>query len=195
MKHLNIEKIFVENQGILRTSELKNLGVSENQLQNYYQQGLLERVKKGIYKWADSEICACDNEWIEAQKLVPQGVFCLSSAAYFHELSTFIPSAYQMASAKHRKPFDEPMITIYHWENVELGIAYYDIEGYKVRVYAPEKTICDMIRFKHKVGWDISKETLKTYLNRKNRNIPLLMQYAEQLKIKEEVFKYLDILL
>ena len=92
---------------------------------------------------------------------------------------------------------DYPPINAYFWEEsvFSIGIEEYEIEGAKVRIYNAERTVCDMLRFKHKVTHAIAKECLKTYLNKRKINIPLLLKYAELLRIKDIITTYLDILL
>jgi len=57
-----------------------------------------------------------------------------------------------------------------------------------VRIYNKEKTIGDLFRYMKKIGEDIAVESLKTYLqNRKERNIPKLIEYAEICGVKKKI--------
>ena len=54
--------------------------------------------------------------------------------------------------------------------------------------YNKEKTIGDLFRYIKKIGEDIAVESLKTYLqNRKERNIPKLLEYAEVCGVKKKI--------
>lgn len=59
---------------------------------------------------------------------------------------------------------------------------------------ACEKTVCDFIKFRNKVGLDVTKEVLKNYLAFRERNLNDLMVYAKQMGISTIVRQYLEIL-
>lgn len=89
-----------------------------------------------------------------------------------------------------------PLIKLYYWDTVpyQTGIQEVTLNGAPVRIYSPEKTVCDMIRFRQRVGMDSMKEVLKTYLNKPNRNLSLLLQIAKTLGIEGVMRSYLEIL-
>lgn len=89
-----------------------------------------------------------------------------------------------------------PPIKLYYWEEAayETGIIEAEVEGEMVEIYDAEKTVCDMVRYQKKVGMDILKEVLNTYLQRKPRNIHKLLEYASALNIGEEVNKLVTLL-
>ena len=62
------------------------------------------------------------------------------------------------------------------------------------RVYDLERTLCDILRGS---GSDVQivGEAMKRYAASKDKNIHKLMQYAEQLRVKPKVLRYLEILL
>lgn len=193
-----IIQIFKENKGIMSRQELLQSGVSDHLLAQLFTEGHLVKPKRGFYRWNEEEVFIYENEWVEVQKMLPKGIFCLYSAAQHHELSTFISSAYHLAFPKNSSASlpDYPPINTYFWEEsiFSIGIEECEIEGSKVRIYNAERTVCDMLRFKHKVTWETAKECLKTYLRRKDRNISLLLKYAESFRIKELLNIYLEVL-
>ena len=56
-----------------------------------------------------------------------------------------------------------------------------------------EKSVCDAIRYRNKIGIDVSSEILKNYLSRKERNITRLTAYAKSMRIAGILNKYLEI--
>ena len=62
------------------------------------------------------------------------------------------------------------------------------------RVYDLERTLCDILRGS---GSDIQivGEAMKRYAASKDKNIHKLMQYAEQLRVKPKVLRYMEVLL
>lgn len=66
--------------------------------------------------------------------------------------------------------------------------------GNPIRIYDLERTLCDILRGS---GNDIQIITsaMKRYASSKSKNIYKLMQYAEQLRVKNKVQHYLEVLL
>ena len=65
-------------------------------------------------------------------------------------------------------------------------------DSYKIRIYNPEKTICDSFRYRNKLGIDIAKESLSEYLKRKNRDLEKLIKYAEICRVKPLIQTWLN---
>ena len=102
-----------------------------------------------------------------------------------------------IAIARNRKVRtpEYPPITIYRWDEVayETGITHTVIEGITVPVYDIEKSVCDAIKHRNKIGIDVSSEILKNYLSRKTRDIDKLMKYAKIMRVASTIKKYLEI--
>jgi len=190
-----IINLFKENSGILTVQELKDNNVSYSTIRRLKKEGLIESIKRGIYKLADADI----DDFTEAQKLIPRGVFCLYSSASIHELTTHIPMEHHIAIHKKRKislPYYPP-IQPYYWDNspYTLGVEKVNKNGNWIEVYNAEKTVCDFLRFRNKLGWEAAKEVLKTYIGSEEREISKLVDYSRELRIYSKVNQYLEILL
>lgn len=188
------EMVFEKHGGVANASELLEDGVTYYQLQELLVSGQVVKLKRGLYRWTDASIA----EMAEVAQIVKKGVFCLFSAAAHHDLSTFVPAEYHVAVPKKYKVVlpEYPPIKLYYWEGAayETGIINAEVEGEMVEMYDAEKTVCDMVRYQKKVGMDILKEVLNTYLQRKPRNIHKLLEYASALNIGEEVNKLVTLL-
>ena len=77
----------------------------------------------------------------------------------------------------------------------ESGIITKKIEGNDIYIYAIEKTICDIIRYRYKIGLDIANETVKNYLQKSSKNIMKVIKYSRYLRIYEPMANYFRILL
>lgn len=66
--------------------------------------------------------------------------------------------------------------------------------GNPIRIYNIERTLCDIVRGE---GSDIQivLDAMKRYAKYENRNINLLMDYAEQLHVKKKILRYMEVLL
>lgn len=52
------------------------------------------------------------------------------------------------------------------------------IDGFSVNVYDVEKCVCDAVKFRNKIGTDVCSEIISNYLERPERNISKLIDYA-----------------
>ncbi|MPN48513.1 hypothetical protein SDC9_196121 [bioreactor metagenome] len=155
-------------------------------------------MKTGLYKWGDYDF-QYNFELIDVFKIVPNGVLCLTSALAYYDLTTYNPWQYEIAIERSKKVTlaDYPPIKLVYFSSkqLELGIIEVDIDGHTVRIYDLEKTICDCVRYRNKIGIDIVKEGIKEYLKRKDKDLNKLMKYAEVCRVQKIIKEYLEVLI
>ena len=61
-------------------------------------------------------------------------------------------------------------------------------------IYDVEKTVCDMIFYRNKLGFESAIEVLKNYVKRPDRNINKLMEYAKKLRCAKLLREYLEVM-
>lgn len=194
-----VDSIFLNHNGIARTRDFLNAGITHYYIKKLEAQGEIIRMKQGLYRHADLSNGTVD-ELVEVSKLVPKGVICLLSALSFYELTTYNPWEYQVAihrgGKKPKLPGYPPIKVVYLADaQYHLGISEVLIEDSFVSIYDREKTICDIVRYRKKIGIDIMKEGLRNYLHSPYKNITKLLQYADQLRIRTVLQKYLEVLI
>jgi len=191
----NIAQLFERGNGIVGVKTLLENGISYYDINGLLADGAIVRLKRGVYKWAKEETV----EMAEVAWIVPDGVFCLLSAAFHYGLTTTAPAMHHLAIPDSRKVVlpDYPPIQLYFWNETPyaLGVATAELDGGSIRIYDLEKTVCDVIRHRNKIGFEVLKEILKNYLDRKDRNLNRLHSYAKQLNIFNKVDEFLKMLL
>ena len=70
-----------------------------------------------------------------------------------------------------------------------------NVDGHSIKVYDMEKTLCDIIYYRNKIGQDIVREALDSYIRHKDKNIQKLMQYSDVLRVSATMKKYLEVLI
>ena len=183
-----INKVFKKHNGFARTNDILAAGIHRRDIKRIRDEGRIIRVKRGLYRL--SEIPLVSNQgYIDLARAVPEGVICLLSALSYHELTTFNPSVISMALCRGRRrpKIEYPPVEFYYFSTKQFktGIDEIKIKGHKIRIYCPEKTICDCFRYRSKLGLDIAKEGLSEYLKRKDRNLERLFKYAEICRVKK----------
>lgn len=134
---------------------------------------------------------------IDIDGIVPGGILCLYSAWAIHKLTTQIPDAWYVGVKNNRRIAlpELPRINLTYISDslLNLGVETIEIEGIKNKVYDVERSVCDAIKYRNKIGLDVMAEILTNYLNRNDRNIRKLLEYADKLRVRKILNNYLDI--
>jgi predicted transcriptional regulator of viral defense system len=184
-------EIFSAQKGYLQSKQLISR-TQRHRLNELVDAGEVTKVKRGLYKHTQM---TTEDEWAEVSRIVPNGVICLFSAWLYYGLTTHIPSEHHMAIPNKSKvvlpPF--PPIKIYYWSDNYYNLGKIKDNG--INIYTVEKSVCDAIRFRNKVGKDIATEVLRNYLMRTDKNIDLLLKCAKPLRVESILMQYIELLI
>ena len=190
--------IFQQQGGTLRTKKALKLGIHPRTLYSMRDSGLVEPLSRGLYSLTDWPLSS-DPDLTTVALKIPQAVICLVSALAFHELTTQIPDAVDIAIHHKARPptLDYPPIRVFWFSGraFDEGIETHTIDGTPVRVYGPAKTIADIFKYRNRIGLDIALEALKLYRQRRDFNVKELLHYARICRVSQLIRPYLEILL
>lgn len=182
-----------------RNSFLSSATVKKQGRTAYYKmledvhQGELIQVRRGVY----ANIDQLSGNMTDINTIVPDGILCLWSAWNIHQLTTSMPQAFHVAVKRDRKVTvpSFPKIEIHHYTEsiLKLGIMKMKIDGFNIRVYDVERSVCDAVKFRNIVGMDVCSEIINNYLERPNRNLSRLMDYARILRVGTILEQYLQV--
>jgi predicted transcriptional regulator of viral defense system len=186
---------FRNNGGILRMSEAVQAGISRRTLYAMRDEGVLEQLSRGVYRLASLPGLGAP-DLVAVATRIPNGVVCLISALAFHDLTTQIPHAVDVAIARGaEKPrIDYPPVNVYWFsgEAFTRGIETPKIDGKLVRVYGPEKSIADAFKYRNKIGMEIALEALRNWRARRGSNVERLLRYARVCRVERVMRPYLE---
>lgn len=181
--------------GMIRPKELDRYGIPRRYLYRLEQDGKLQRVGRGLYALPDAEPSE-NRSLAEAAKHVPKGVICLLSALRFHELTTQAPFEVWMAIGQKawRPRVEYPPLRVVRFSGAALreGIEEHVIEGVRVPVYSPAKTVADCFRYRNKIGLDVAIEALRECLRAQRCNRNDLWHYAGVCRVQNVIRPYLE---
>lgn len=151
------------------------------------------RIKRGVYATVEQ----LADTMIDVEAIVPGGVLCLFSAWNIHGLTTSLPQAYHVAVKRGRKitlPVF-PKVELHHITDTmfDIGVEELLVSGYQIRIYNMERCVCDAVKYRNKVGMDVCSEVVNNYISRPDRNLTLLMDYAEKLRVRRILEQYIAI--
>lgn len=176
-------------------SEAIRQGISRYMLYSLRDKGIIEQISRGVYRLLD--LPPISNPDLVAVALrYPDAVVCLISALSFHEITTQIPHEVSIAILRDSHPpsLEYPPLLVHKFTDqaYQSGIEAHLIDGVRVKVYSPEKTLVDCFKFRNKIGMDVVLEALKLYKNKKKFDHKKIMKYAKICKVDKIVRPYLD---
>lgn len=189
---------FDANDGTLRMADALRAGIHRNTLYAMLEQGVVERLCRGLYRLADARPLG-NPDLVTVAKKVPDGVVCLISALAHHELTTQIPHEIHVAIARNSEPprLDYPPLRVYRFSGKAFseGIERPLIDNVPVAVYDREKTLADCFKYRNKIGMDTVLESLRLYKDQRRINVDALLHYASVCRVTNTIRPYLESIL
>lgn len=195
MKKDILTKLSDENNGYLFTAEVLSHKISKTYLAKFVKENEYERVAHGIYAAPD----IWPDELYLLQKMNPRIIFSGETALYIHGLTdreygrieVTVPQGYNAVHLRKRKI----CVRLLKEELYDLGKSTLkSLYGNPVIVYDKERVICDMIIDRKKMDVQMFQTAMKEYMSDSERNLPVLVRYAEKLGVRDEVMKYVEVL-
>lgn len=181
--------------GAFRTVEAMKAGIHPRTLYAMRDQGAVEQLGRGMYRFADMPAMGNPDLATVALK-VPKGVICLISALSWHEMTSEIPHEIYLALPRGSEPprLAYPPLRIFWFQGgaFEEGVEDHDVDGIRVRIYSAEKTMADCFKFRNKIGPDVALEALKLYRQRKRLKVDELLHFARICRVEKVMRPYLE---
>ncbi len=184
-----------QNNGYLFSAEVKEAGISRTHLANFVKNNNLEKVAKGIYV---SEDTWPDDLYI-LQKCYPDIIYASETALYLHQMidreysDIYVSVPPKFSGTRLR----ERGINIHQEkaDTYELGLTIINTNyGNSVRTYDKERLICDLLKKRGDIEVQNFQAAILGYMNGKQKDLSKLMIYAEKLNVRDEVMKYVEVL-
>lgn len=189
------KQIFRNHNGILKTGEALSQGIHRRTLYAMRDEGVLERLDRGLYRLAELPPLA-DPDLVTVARKIPKGVICLISALHFHNITTQIPHAVSIAVVRGTEPprLTFPPIQLYWFsgKSFTAGVEQHSIENTAIRVYSAEKTLADCFKYRNKIGMDTVLEALELYRERRKPKPGKLLEFARFCRVEKTMRPYLE---
>lgn len=191
-----IQKILKENHGFITTSQVSEAGIPRRCLSAMVDSGSIYKVDRGIYALPET----WEDEMFFKQYRFAKGIFSHETALYLHGMTDRTPIRYTMTfpfgyntgSAKK----NGIIAKLSTKETYDLGIITVDSPaGNPIKVYDIERTLCDIVKSRHRADIQVINQAMKTYASSKEKDLAKLMSYADHFHVKPMISKYMEILL
>lgn len=187
-KYISRLKDTIGNERMMFTSrDVSSAGISRTELSRLEKEGLVFRVRRGIYSF-EKDI---EDPFYNMSERFRSGVFCRRTALYLHGLlnraidtyEMHFPQRYNVANAKSCG------VVAYNRAGIRYSLGIHGATtpfGNDVRCYDKERAICEMFIYEI-CDYEEMKYAMNQYMNSKDANIDKLFVYADRLKVREKV--------
>jgi len=182
-------------EGVFRTHELEQLGVSRSRLARLVAAGKAERIARGLYRLGQAEVSESHSLALVGKR-VPKAIICLLSALSYHGIGTQLPHQVWIAiPTKARRPHvPELPLRVVRFSGAMLyyGVETRLVEGVAIRITNPARTVVDCFRFRSTLGLDVALEALRESLRGRHATRDQIRRAAEACRALTVVRPYLQ---
>lgn len=197
MNNSNILNSIAEaNGGIITNKAAEACGISRELLSRMNKDGKIQRISQGQYIIADD----LQDELLSISIRSDKIILSHETALWLHGISDRTPFVHSVTAPSGKMPSKsiQENCKVYYIkpELFDLGKTMLKTpSGNDVASYDLERTICDCVRSRNKMGSETFLAALKSYAVRRDKNLNLLNCYAEKMRISTVIRQYLEVLL
>ena len=182
--------------GIIETKIAAQRGISKAMLYKLCKEDKIHRIVKGQYILPDD----MQDELLAISNRSERIFFSHETALYLHGISDRTPFEHTVTAPSGCIPSaaikSECKVYYIKPELFELGkTTLRTPAGNDVPAYDLERTICDVIRSRNKLGTETFLAALKLYAANPKKNLNQLNTYAKQMRVEKVLRQYLEVLL
>ncbi len=194
-KYEMINNSIKQNNGYLFVSDIEFFGISRTYILKFVRENNLERVGKGIY--------VTEETWPDMlyvyQLRAPQIIYSGETALYLNSLmdSEYSEVFVSVPTGYNGNRLREKGIIVHQDREGIYGLGVIDVKtqfGNTVKVYDKERCICDLIKNRNKYEVQTFQTAIKGYMRGRDKRLNRLIKYAEAMKIRDEVMKYVEVM-
>ena len=192
-----IEKLIENNDGFVTSKEINESNIPSIYLSRYVKKAGLKQIARGFYALSNWIV----DPYLVFQYTYPQFIYSYDSAIFLHGLGDILPNYFEVTGPFNYRPMSKTHGEVITHTDIrddtyKLGRTSTKTSfGNVVNVYDKEKTICDLIKHKDKVDFEVYVKALNNYAKSKDKNINKLMEYARIMKIENKVRSQMEVIL
>jgi len=185
-----------EYGGIIEAKIAAQRGISKAMLYKLCKEDKIHRIVKGQYILPDD----MQDELLSISKRSDKIIFSHETALFLHGISDRTPFEHTVTAPSGCIPSAavKEACKVYYIkpELFDLGRTILKTPaGNGVQAYDLERTICDAVRSRNKLGTETFLTALKMYAASPKKNLNKLNTYAKQMRVEKVLRQYLEVLL
>jgi predicted transcriptional regulator of viral defense system len=194
--HEKIFEILEKTKGFITSAQVTDAGLQRRALSELVTANRIYRVERGIYALPET----WEDEMYFMQYRYAKGIYSHGTALYLHGLSDRTPISYTLTFPHG---YNAPGLKKHNVKAKYVTPDIYDTgitekpspSGNPLRVYDIERTLCDIVKGNMSLDVQLVNHAMKTYTKSKDKDIAKLLSYAERLRVKPKILRYMEVLL
>lgn len=193
---IELAAIAKENGGIIETKVAAQHGISKAMLYKLCKEEKIHRIVKGQYSLPDD----MQDELLSISKRSENIIFSHETALYLHGISDRTPFEHTVTAPSGCIPSTaiKSECKVYYIKPELFDLGKTELKtpsGNFVPCYDLERTICDVIRSRNKLGTETFLAALKLYVANPKKDLNKLNSYAKKMRVSNTLRQYLEVLL
>ena len=185
-----------EHGGIIEAKIAAQRGISKAMLYKLCKEEKIHRIVKGQYILPDD----MQDELLSISKRSDKIIFSHETALFLHGISDRTPFEHTVTAPSGCIPSaaikTECKVYYIKPELFDLGrTTLKTLAGNEVQAYDLERTVCDVIRSRNKLGTETFLAALKMYAASPKKDLNKLNTYAKKMRVDKVLRQYLEVLL
>lgn len=185
-----------EYGGIIETKIAAQHGISKAMLYKLCKEDKLHRIVRGQYTLPNDR----GDELLSISRRSAQIIFSHETALFLHGISGRAPFKHTITAPSGCIPSAaiKAVCRVYYIKPELFDLGKTELKtpgGNLVPCYDLERTICDVIRSRKKLGAETFLAALKRYASNPQKNLNLLNFYAKKMRVANILHQYLEVLL
>jgi len=182
--------------GYVSASQATEAGIPRRKLTEAVRKGNLIQVARGLYALPET----WEDPYLVAQHRFARGVFSDDTALFLHGMTDRAPFSLTMTFPRgyNATPARKAGVICRTCADDVLGLGIMELttqHGNVVRVYDPERTLCDLVRGQRTVDSQVVIPAMQSYAKSPKRDVQKLVGYARSLGVERKIRNYLEVLL
>lgn len=183
-----IKKLLKQNNGIITTKQIEEIGISRVYIKQFIESGIIERAQKGIYIASDM----IEDEFYIFQMKNNNAIFSYNTAMYFLGETERTPDKIDVTiySGYNKQRFlDNIRVHYIKKELLNMGVITVKTpHGFNVKSYNIERTICDVIKARNTgIDKEQSNKFIRNIIRSNKADINKIYEYAKKLKCTKQL--------
>lgn len=179
----------------MRTGKALRMGIYQKILYSLREYNVIEPLARGVFHLVNHELPP-HVDLITISLLHPEIVFYVITALDFHHITTQIPKTIDVALPQGAKPPNVLgyRLRAFYYSAPELkaGIEIHDVDGFKIKVFCPQKTVFDCFKYSNKIGLNVAIEALKLCIAEKKSRAKDFLQFSRISRVNKRMQPYLE---
>lgn len=185
----------LSKHNIITTDMMEEYGLTRSQFMYFVKANHYKRITKGTYQYVGDDTF----KLYKLNHRSPVGVLSHNTALFYHGMIEQMPEnpSITLGIGYNSKNFNKSGVKVYtvKKEVLYLGlINTEDVFGNPYHVYNLERTIVDLVRSRNYVGMDLVGKMLRKYLEREDKDLEKLYEYAKVFRVEKIIKEYFSIL-